>query len=306
MRDEGRVLPAKDLQDAQHRHDADVELHRRQQRAGAGGGGFIGHRQPAVDRRQPQLAAQAEQHQRQAQAPPAGVVAGQRGGHAVEVEVDHGALQLGCARQAQDAQQRDQQRHAGVQQVLPRDAPWRLCLALRHQRRSAEGGQFDEGPQQQQVVGHHPQVHRHHEGEGQPGAGQQVARQHLGRADARRHVHADAQEHRVDDQQEQHRRGVEHETAVQAVQRQLGQRHAHEHGEGAQHAQHGSRHQRRAQPQAGRRRRRQRRVHLRVGRWWLPHRHRSTSCGPSRGSAAATGPPSGAPISQAPTPMVSR
>ena len=167
VRDEVGVLAAEHLQHAKHRHHADVELHGGQQRAGAGGRGLVGLGHPAVQRRQAELAAQAEQHQRQPQPLPAVAGRGDALGHLVEREADLQAVQVRRSGQAHDAQEGQRQRHAGVQQVVPGHAARRGRVALRHQRRGAQRGQLDEGPQQQQVVGHHAQVHADHEGQRQ-------------------------------------------------------------------------------------------------------------------------------------------
>ena len=85
----------KHLQNTKHRHHADVELHRRQQRAGAGGRGFVSFGHPAVERRQAELATQPKQHEGQTQPLPAITVCGQCPSELINRKADIDAAQVG-------------------------------------------------------------------------------------------------------------------------------------------------------------------------------------------------------------------
>ena len=137
--------------------------------------------------------------------------------HFAQRKIDLHPLQVGRAGETHDAQESQRQRHAGVQEVTPCHPEWGTGIALRDQGRSTQGRQFDEGPKQQQVVGHQAEVHRHHERESQTGARQQVLRQLRRGSHPRGEVDGNAEEDGVDHQQEEHGRCVQDEVALPEV-----------------------------------------------------------------------------------------
>ncbi|MCY1367174.1 hypothetical protein D9M69_540980 [compost metagenome] len=169
-------------------------------------------------------------------------------GELVDGKADGHAAQVRRLRQAHEADEGDGQRHDRVQQVAPGHAFGRGRVAPGHQRGRAQGADLDQDPHQHQVVGQHAQVDHQHEQQHQPCAGADVALQGRRGALARVQVDADAQEHGVDHQHEQHRGRVEHEMALGQVQRQLGQRNGDEHAHTGEPHQRGHQHQGRGHP----------------------------------------------------------